>query len=50
MSLVEKLLLDILAFFEKKKIFSHISCRSKCCDKAECDCSNAEEEYHQKST
>ena len=45
MSLIEKLLLDILAFFEKK-IFSHIRCRSKCCDKAECDCSNAEEEDH----
>ena len=48
MSLIEKLLLDILAFFEK--IFSHIRCRSKCCDKAECDCSSTEEEDHQKST
>ena len=49
MSLIERLLLDILSFFEK--IFSHIRCRSKCCDKAECDCSNTEEEEdHHKST
>jgi len=49
MSLIERLLLDILAFFEK--IFSHLKIHCKCSDKAECDCSNAEEEEdHHKST
>jgi hypothetical protein len=44
MSLIERLLLDILSFFEK--YFLILRCHCKCCDKAECDCSNAEEEDH----
>ena len=36
METIEKIIKDILDFFVR--IFNHMKCHSKCCEKYECDC------------